>query len=112
MSTDQRSRVGCPSIIHSARYFPAPPALAIPTELNPAATKRFRNSGASPRMKLLSGVKLSGPLTNLANPHVSSAGIRQRPFLSGSANLSQSGSRSLKEKSSGTRSTRHGLDEA
>ena len=40
---------------------------AIPTELNPAARTRFRSSGASPMRKLLSGVKLSGPLTNLAN---------------------------------------------
>ena len=30
-------------------------------ELNPAPTKKFFNSGASPMQKLLSGVKLSGP---------------------------------------------------
>ena len=47
---------------HSANARPAPPADAIPTELKPAPTKKFRSSGASPRMNWLSGVKLSGPL--------------------------------------------------
>jgi hypothetical protein len=48
--------------IHSASARPAPPAVAMPTELNPAPTKKFLHSGASPRMNWLSGVKLSGPL--------------------------------------------------
>ena len=49
-------------MIHSASAWPAPPAEAMPTELKPAPTKKFRSSGASPRMNWLSGVKLSGPL--------------------------------------------------
>src|SRR3546814_1355072 len=64
MSTGHRSIVGSPSTIHSASAPPAPPALAMPAELKPAPTKKFFRSGASPRMKLPSGVKLSGPLTN------------------------------------------------
>ena len=51
-----------PSRIHLASARPAPPADAMPTELNPAATQKFRSPGASPRMNWLSGVKLSGPL--------------------------------------------------
>ena len=47
--------------IHSASAWPAPPADAMATELNPAATKKFRHSGASPMTNWLSGVKLSGP---------------------------------------------------
>jgi hypothetical protein len=62
MSTADRSRPGSPSVIHSASARPAPPADAIPTELKPAATKKFRSPGASPRMNWLSGVKLYGPL--------------------------------------------------
>src|SRR6266542_3726184 len=54
----------------------------------------------------------SGPLTNLANRHVSSAGMRHFPFFNGSAHFSQSGSRSWNEKLSGTRSTIHGLEKA
>ena len=53
---------GPPLTIHSASARPAPPAEAMPTELKPAATKKLRTSGASPRMNWLSGVKLSGPL--------------------------------------------------
>ena len=45
---------------------PSPPdrafSLRIETELNPAATKNPRTSGASPKMNWLSGVKDSGPL--------------------------------------------------
>ena len=62
MSTPVRSVVGEPLTIHSASARPAPPAEAMPTELNPAPTKKFAHSGASPRMNWLSGVKLSGPL--------------------------------------------------
>ena len=62
MSTAARSMVGSPSTIHSASARPAPPAEAMPTELNPAPTKKLASSGASPRMNWLSGVKLSGPL--------------------------------------------------
>jgi len=60
MSTVVRSVSGWPSVIHWASARPAPPADAMPTELNPAATKKFRRPGASPRMNWLSGVKLSG----------------------------------------------------
>src|ERR1043166_1672786 len=109
MSTDHRSIVGRPSVIHSAKYFPAPPEVAMPTELKPANTKRFRSSGVSPISQLLSGVKLSGPLTNFSKPDFSRAGMRQRPAASGSWYFSQSGSSSLKEKSEGTVSTIHGL---
>src|SRR5688572_10719201 len=109
MSTDHKSMVGRPSIIHSARYFPAPPELAMPMELKPVITNRFPNSGVSPMSQLLSGVKLSGPLTNFSNPHFSSAGIRQRPAAKGSWYFSQSGSNSLKEKSAGILSTHQGL---
>ena len=76
MSTLVRSVVGEPFTIHSASARPAPPAEAMPTELNPAATKKFAHSGASPRMNWLSGVKLSGPLYNFLIPVSSSAGIR------------------------------------
>ncbi len=62
MSLASRSVPGSPSVIHWASALPAPPAEAIPTELKPAATKKFRSSAASPRMNWLSGVKLSGPL--------------------------------------------------
>ncbi len=62
MSTETRSLVGSPATTHSASARPAPPAEAIPTELNPAPTKKPRTSGASPIRNWLSGVKLSGPL--------------------------------------------------
>ena len=62
MSLPVRSSPGSPESIHSASALPAPPAQAMPTELKPAATKKFRHSGASPMMNWLSGVKLSGPL--------------------------------------------------
>ena len=62
MSTLVRSMLGSPSTTHSANARPAPPAAAMPTEFRPAHTKKFRTSGASPRMNWLSGVKLSGPL--------------------------------------------------
>ena len=55
---------------------PAPPAEAMPKALKPAPTKKPRTSGASPRMKLPSGVKLSGPLMSCLTPAVSSAGTR------------------------------------
>ncbi len=48
----------------------------MPAELNPAATKKPRSSGASPRMKLPSGVKLSGPLRSWRTSIVSSTGVR------------------------------------
>ena len=40
----------------------------MPTELNPAATKKFLISGVSPSRYLLSTVKLSGPLKNVFIP--------------------------------------------
>ena len=72
MSTTVRSVPGSPSTIQSASALPAPPAEAMPTELKPAATKKFRSSGASPRMNWLSGVKLSGPLYSFFMPVVAS----------------------------------------
>jgi hypothetical protein len=39
MSTADRSRSGSPATIHWARAIPAPPANAMPEELNPASTK-------------------------------------------------------------------------
>jgi hypothetical protein len=42
--------VGSPATIHSASALPAPAAEAMPMELKPAATKKFRSSGASPSM--------------------------------------------------------------
>ena len=39
---------GCRSAIHSARAHPTPPAVWMPTELNPAATKHPSISGDSP----------------------------------------------------------------
>ena len=86
--------VGWPSTIHSATALPAPPAHAMPAELNPAATNRLRTSGVSPRRKLLSGVKLSGPLTNFGNSASANTGTRWRPAARGSPNFSQSASRS------------------
>ena len=50
MSTSERSIVISPSVIHSAMALPAPAADATPLEFKPAATKKFRNSGASPMM--------------------------------------------------------------
>jgi hypothetical protein len=94
------------------RYFPAPPALAIPTELKPQATNSPFSSGVSPMRKLLSGVKLSGPFTNFWKPVVSSAGMRCFPWRNGSANFSQSGSSNWNENLSGTRSTIQGFDSA
>src|SRR5438477_2861689 len=112
MSTDQDSHVGSPASIHSARNFPAPPALAMPTELNPAATNKCRISGASPMMRLLSGVKLSGPLTNLANLHFARVGMRCFPLANGTENFSQSGSNNWNENFSGTLSTIQGLEDS
>ncbi len=58
---------------HSASAMPAPPPAAMPKALNPAPTKKFFSSGASPRMKLPSGVKLSGTVDQLVD-----AGCLQR----------------------------------
>ncbi len=62
-----------PPTTHSASALPAPPPEAMPKALKPAPTKKSRTSGASPRMKLPSGVKLSGPLISLLD-----AGVGQR----------------------------------
>ncbi len=62
MSTTQRSSGCSPAATHCASTQPAPPADAMPKALKPAPTKKFRTSGASPRMKLPSGVNDSGPL--------------------------------------------------
>jgi hypothetical protein len=40
---------GWPSTIHSEITLPAPPADWMPIELKPAATKKLRTSGVSPR---------------------------------------------------------------
>ena len=76
MSTTQRS-IGCsPVVTHSASTQPAPPAEAMPKALKPVPTKIPFTSGASPRMKLPSGVNDSGPLIIRLIPAVASAGIR------------------------------------
>ncbi len=77
MSTVQRSSGASPSITQAASAQPAPPPLAMPNALKPAPTNMFSHSGARPRMKLPSGVKLSGPLTICLTPVRSSAGTRQ-----------------------------------
>ena len=76
MSTTHRSSGASPRIAHSARAQPAPPAAAMPKALKPAPTYMLAHSGAAPRMKLPSGVKLSGPLIIWRTPAVSSAGTR------------------------------------
>src|SRR3546814_338074 len=48
----------------------------MPKALKPAPTKKFVSSGASPRMKLPSGVKLSGPLMSGLTPAVACGGWR------------------------------------
>ena len=44
------------------------PEVWMPIELKPAATKKLRRPGASPRIQRPSGVKLSGPLKNVCSP--------------------------------------------
>ena len=66
MSTVHRSNGWSPPTIHCARASPAPPPNARPDELNPASTNSPAISGVSPRIRLPSGVKLSGPFTNCA----------------------------------------------
>ena len=97
-------------MIQSASALPAPPAEAMPTELKPAATKKFRSSGASPRMNWLSGVKLSGPLYSFFIPVVASAGIRVIAFSIRIAKCSQSSSSSWNSNGCGSWSGEtHGL---
>ncbi len=55
MSTPVRSLVGAPLTIHSASARPAPPAVAIPTELNPAPTKKFVEFGCLAEDELVVG---------------------------------------------------------
>ena len=76
ISTTQRSSGASPSTTHCASTQPAPPPEAMPKALKPAPTNMFAHSGATPRMKLPSGVKLSGPLIICLTPTVSSAGTR------------------------------------
>ena len=52
-----------------------------PKALKPAPTNMLAHSGATPRMKLPSGVKLSGPLIICLTPTVSSAGTRAIAWL-------------------------------
>ena len=63
-------------ITQSARTQPAPPPLAMPKALNPAPTYMLAQSGAGPRMKFPSGVKLSAPLIICFTPTSASAGTR------------------------------------
>ena len=88
---------------------PAPPEFAIPAELKPAATKKWRSSGASPRMKLPSGVKLSGPLRSILILAVSRQGVRWIAAVISGSNWSQSSSRSWNWNVAGIGSTVHGL---
>ena len=76
MSTTQRSIGASSATDPLASTQPAPPAEAMPKALKPAPTYRFLTSGAAPRMKLPSGVKLSGPLIICRMPAFSSAGTR------------------------------------
>ena len=69
-----KSSLICPSIIHSAVTFPAPPPLPIPMLLNPQQTKKFLTSGTSPNNVFVSGVKDSGPAKNFLIPTFSKRG--------------------------------------
>ena len=91
-----------PDSNHGTANLPTPPALAMPTELNPASTNNPSVPAGVPIRKLLSGVKLSGPLTNFGNFAVRSAGMRCFPAAQGSENLSQSSGSKPKAKSPGT----------
>ena len=55
MSTAVRSLVGSPSTIQSASARPAPPPDAMPTELNPAPTKKPREPGRLAQDELIVG---------------------------------------------------------
>ena len=83
----------------------------MPTELNPASTNNPSVPAGVPIRKLLSGVKLSGPLTNFGNRALRKAGMRCFPAAHGSANFSQSSGNNPKAKSPGTVSPIcHGFD--
>ena len=58
-----------------------PPPVATPTEFMPQPRKSPRVSAASPSMKELSGVKLSGPLSSVFTSAVSSTGSRCKAFI-------------------------------
>ena len=81
----------------------------MPIELKPAATKKFLHSGASPMMKLLSGVKLSGPFMKVLISAVSSAGRRISAFSIRIWNWSQSSGSMPNSKFSGMPSIAHGF---
>ena len=87
---------------HGTAKRPTPPALAMPTELKPASTNSPSVPAGVPMRKLLSGVKLSGPLTNFGNRADRRAGMRCLPAAQGSANFSQSSGSRPKAKSPGT----------
>ena len=75
----------------------------MPAELKPAATKKPEHSGASPSMYWLSGVKDSGPLTQLLMVACSSDGMRcWAPSQICSIKCYWSSGRSEKAKSGGT----------
>ena len=109
MSMAERSMVGPRSTIHSAIAIPMPPAARMPCELNPAATKKFFTSGASPTMNALSGVKLSGPFMKCAICACSSAGTSSLALRIGRAKCSQSAGSSPNSKSAGSSSSGSGL---
>src|SRR5260221_8009020 len=72
----QRSRLGSPSIIHSAIILPTPPAPETPCAQKPQAAQNPFTSGVSPRINSPSGVNDSSPLTRLTNSAFFKAGTR------------------------------------
>ena len=95
------SRVGAPSVIHSASARPAPGAKMIPWLLNPAATYRPATAPVSPRQNAASGVNDSGAFRNFAYSTPRSAGTRSSASRRTGAKCSQSGSSSPNAKSAG-----------
>ena len=92
-----------------ASAMPAPPPVATPTEFMPQPRNSPRVSAVSPSRKEPSGVKLSGPLSSIFTPAVSSAGSRCSAFLIIGSKWSQSSGSNWKAKSSPSRSGSMGL---
>ncbi len=94
--------MGCsPVITQLASAQPAPPPEAMPKALKPQPTKTPFTSGASPSMKLPSGVKLSGPLIICLTPAWASAGTRSIAWIMCGSKWSQFSSRSWNSNLSG-----------
>ncbi len=102
------SMSGRPVVIQCAISRPMPPPVRMPIEFSPAATKKFRSSGASPTTGARSGVKLSGPQKNLRMPTWLEMGILDMVFSRNGPIRSQSGGSSPNEKFCGTPSTFQG----